>query len=533
MPVAQTKEIDTFNCVLIINCFRPIRTFSIITFASYNLAATNWKSIVDQLDHVDISHRWRATIQDCRSFCGTQLDSDRAVVFVLLTVRFPSGPRESARSMPFHHLRKTTIDQEHRSELTQQLSAVNQYDTGNSEEPKERPRALVDIESSGDGKGFCYGEQPCPMPTDVIDWPCDCFDMADYWKSNPKKFCDVCKCWMADNKISVQNHETGLRHKANVEKKMNELLRNNKNSEREEQKLRDSIQQMNDNAFVGMMKDLARDPSLAKRYGITLTDQAQQDVRDKVSEITSKDKTKKPVSKPAPKAPKTVTPEWREATTPDGRKYYWNTVTRVTQWERPEGDVAPEVLSVKAEKERLQHFVLNKLVELSESGSKDATAAVHQAFNAPFPETESTELDKLEPMNPPTVKPEPLPAKSGKISFSGPKIDLLGPWVPVEDEVPAKLPKLDLPTEHYRSSQMAPTSHGHTDTAFSLLTHLEETTEADIQNARHLETTEKEIVPGSVSDTASKVQSNVPRLVFRRGPSSAASRSFRGPSTDD
>ncbi|OON22866.1 U1 zinc finger [Opisthorchis viverrini] len=74
--------------------------------------------------------------------------------------------------------------------------------------------------------------------------------MADYWKSNPKKFCDVCKCWMADNKISVQNHESGLRHKANVEKKMNELLRNNKNSEREEQKLRDSIQQMNDVGFA-------------------------------------------------------------------------------------------------------------------------------------------------------------------------------------------------------------------------------------------------------------------------------------------
>ncbi|KER22891.1 hypothetical protein T265_09096 [Opisthorchis viverrini] len=31
-----------------------------------------------QLDHVAISHRWRATIQDCRSFWGTPLDSDHA-----------------------------------------------------------------------------------------------------------------------------------------------------------------------------------------------------------------------------------------------------------------------------------------------------------------------------------------------------------------------------------------------------------------------------------------------------------------------
>lgn len=24
--------------------------------------------------------------------------------------------------------------------------------------------------------------------------------MADYWKSNDKKYCDFCKCWITDNK---------------------------------------------------------------------------------------------------------------------------------------------------------------------------------------------------------------------------------------------------------------------------------------------------------------------------------------------
>lgn len=29
--------------------------------------------------------------------------------------------------------------------------------------------------------------------------------MADYWKSLDKKFCDMCKCWLADNKaVSVR-----------------------------------------------------------------------------------------------------------------------------------------------------------------------------------------------------------------------------------------------------------------------------------------------------------------------------------------
>ncbi|KER27161.1 hypothetical protein T265_13857, partial [Opisthorchis viverrini] len=89
-----------------------------------------------QLDHVAISHRWRATIQDCRSFWGTPLDSNHAMVFARPTVRFPSGPRKSARSMPIHCLRRTTVPQQCRSELAQQLSTVNQY-CGGSERVDE------------------------------------------------------------------------------------------------------------------------------------------------------------------------------------------------------------------------------------------------------------------------------------------------------------------------------------------------------------------------------------------------------------
>ena len=30
---------------------------------------------------------------------------------------------------------------------------------------------------------------------------------ADYWKSNPRKFCDFCKCWFADNKAVSNSRE--------------------------------------------------------------------------------------------------------------------------------------------------------------------------------------------------------------------------------------------------------------------------------------------------------------------------------------
>ncbi|KER21524.1 hypothetical protein T265_10170 [Opisthorchis viverrini] len=93
-----------------------------------------------------------------------------------------------SKSIPIHHLRRTTISQQHRSELAQQLSTVKQNPTSiengdeacrqpvgqctqvsqtpNSEEPTERLRALVNIESSGDGEGFCHRKQPCPISTD-------------------------------------------------------------------------------------------------------------------------------------------------------------------------------------------------------------------------------------------------------------------------------------------------------------------------------------------------------------------------------
>eukprot|EP00053_Salpingoeca_punica_P013624 m.123331 g.123331 ORF g.123331 m.123331 type:complete len:66 (-) comp16245_c2_seq1:2408-2605(-) len=46
--------------------------------------------------------------------------------------------------------------------------------------------------------------------------------MADVWKSQPRKFCKFCECWIADNKVSVQFHENGRRHKENVDKRVRE-----------------------------------------------------------------------------------------------------------------------------------------------------------------------------------------------------------------------------------------------------------------------------------------------------------------------
>ncbi|TNN15559.1 WW domain-binding protein isoform 4 [Schistosoma japonicum] len=248
--------------------------------------------------------------------------------------------------------------------------------------------------------------------------------MADYWKSNPKKYCELCKCWMADNKISIQNHENGMRHKASVAKKVNELTRSNKCAEMEKKNLEACLQQINDSAHLSMMKDLERDPSLAKQYGIVLA---------KSPYGQSNDESNK-MEKPATNKSRSNLPNaaniWKESITPDGKHYYWNVATRATQWTRPNGIIEPEQRPPTEEKTRLKEFVLNRLVELSESGSTEANEAVLQAFNVP-PSNIEPIIKKL-PNNTSNEAPKCSDIVA-PIQFQGPRVDLLGPWVPCDD----------------------------------------------------------------------------------------------------
>ena len=62
-----------------------------------------------QLDHIAISYRWRASIQDCRSFWSTPLDSDHALVRARLKIQFPAGKRKRSQMQSAQCLRNPTI----------------------------------------------------------------------------------------------------------------------------------------------------------------------------------------------------------------------------------------------------------------------------------------------------------------------------------------------------------------------------------------------------------------------------------------
>ncbi|KAK0181500.1 hypothetical protein PV327_003779 [Microctonus hyperodae] len=80
--------------------------------------------------------------------------------------------------------------------------------------------------------------------------------MADYWKSQDRKFCDFCKCWIADNKPSIEFHEGGKKHKENVAKRLKEMHRNSAKSAKMNKKFEKSIETMEKAAMAAYKKDV-------------------------------------------------------------------------------------------------------------------------------------------------------------------------------------------------------------------------------------------------------------------------------------
>ncbi|XP_032591774.1 WW domain-binding protein 4 [Drosophila grimshawi] len=80
--------------------------------------------------------------------------------------------------------------------------------------------------------------------------------MTEYWKSNERKYCDFCKCWLSDNKASIAFHESGKKHKLNVSKRITEISRNSDKAEREKQKMDNEIRKMEAAAMKSYAQDI-------------------------------------------------------------------------------------------------------------------------------------------------------------------------------------------------------------------------------------------------------------------------------------
>ena len=171
------------------------------------------------------------------------------------------------------------------------------------------------------------------------------FFRSEYWKSIPKKYCDVCKVWYHDNRASIEHHERGLRHKANVQKKLIEIRRKGVTEQREQESHRLEMMKIEAAALNSFQKDIGGDPSLATELSTAssslkhLPAPASSSTstafvpRGRFGEDAVPEEESRELVRGRERALETVASKlekrsrWLEARTAEGDVYYWNRQT--------------------------------------------------------------------------------------------------------------------------------------------------------------------------------------------------------------
>ncbi|XP_029035966.1 WW domain-binding protein 4 isoform X1 [Osmia bicornis bicornis] len=237
--------------------------------------------------------------------------------------------------------------------------------------------------------------------------------MADYWKSQGRKFCDFCKCWIADNKPSIDFHEGGKKHKENVSKRLKEIHKNSAKQAKQNKKIENDIKKMENAAMAAYLKDVENntrdmtadriikekmnktdkkdaanfnrastannqqfsqeidpcDPILSRSTTTTHHTRHQQKSENKGQGKgkggKGKGKGKKIVEEDRPTKP--VHKLWYEAQSPEGYTYYWNIETNESVWEPPEEGYMTFAEQEEEAKEQAIQEELLKQLEIEEA----------------------------------------------------------------------------------------------------------------------------------------------------------------------
>uniref|UniRef100_A0A0K8SXU9 WW domain-binding protein 4 n=1 Tax=Lygus hesperus TaxID=30085 RepID=A0A0K8SXU9_LYGHE len=267
--------------------------------------------------------------------------------------------------------------------------------------------------------------------------------MTEYWKSQERKFCDFCQCWIADNKPSIQSHENGKRHKENVAKKISAMSKKSVQLDKESLEIDKDMKKMEEAAMKAYLNDMKSNPdftsqqiiqSLEERGELHRLDEVEEKNKSSPPAVNAQNKScSKPpkecrnVPAPSGKEKRTL---WVQMKSDEGHTYYWNTETNESAWEIPEG-------SYKS--------MADDQSELEAAQTKaDAMKEELRAFKArenmkklkPNVVTEEDDDSAASAMGP-APKPDPYGGWTTVIREEPPMIDL---QLPKTEEVPIYIP---------------------------------------------------------------------------------------------
>ncbi|CAH2245043.1 jg17440 [Pararge aegeria aegeria] len=172
--------------------------------------------------------------------------------------------------------------------------------------------------------------------------------MTTYWKSQDRKYCEFCKCWFADNKVSISFHENGKRHKENVKKHISKLSKKSAKDFKKQEKMEDDMKKMEAAAMSAYLKDVQNNADLTSQS---------------INELLANSGS---TSKDIVVACDTIikeTPVWQEIKSDDGNIYYWNTETNETTWDPPDNYLSlaqQEKKKLKEKEEQKRDKILKK-----------------------------------------------------------------------------------------------------------------------------------------------------------------------------
>uniref|UniRef100_UPI00358E071A WW domain-binding protein 4 n=1 Tax=Myxine glutinosa TaxID=7769 RepID=UPI00358E071A len=182
------------------------------------------------------------------------------------------------------------------------------------------------------------------------NFPATYHAMSEFWKSQPRKFCDFCKCWFGDNKPSIDFHERGKNHQENVKRKLDEIRRRGTEQAKLKATREQDFASMEKAAEAAYQRDLERlgfssgNEKVAKescnkkpKSNPTKTNLrlCQRKEEAKMHAIIKVEKVEK-----GAEVENAATVEgnvWVRCQSEDGSTYYYNTASAETSWEPPAG----------------------------------------------------------------------------------------------------------------------------------------------------------------------------------------------------